>query len=117
MESINKVELCGFVGSVITAKTDDNNWARFTLATNHSYTKDGNTIVETTWHTVTAFQNNMTQNLAEIEKGCAVRLQGRIRTNRYVASDGKERISNEILALSLTVIKDKPASLPASKED
>lgn len=116
MENINKVELCGYVGSVDIEKTDSTKWTKFTLATSIHYSKEGTMYHETTWHNIVAFQNSSKQDLSAITKGCGIHLTGRIRTNKYTGQDGKERTVNEILALSLEIVKEsKSAAQTESK--
>lgn len=116
MENINKVELCGFVGTVLIEKTESSNWVKFSLATSLPYSKDGVQYYETTWHYVVAFQNGIKEDLAKILKGCGVHLTGRIRTSRYTAQDGTEKSVNEILASSLEIVQDSKATTPAEPE-
>ena len=91
MESINKVELQGRVGSV-----RNGSWVtRFTLATNEVYNdRNGSQIIETTWHTCQVPEKAVSE---PIEKGDIVRVLGRIRNCKYTGADGSARVSTDIL--------------------
>lgn len=107
-QDINRVELCGKVGTV----RQNNCCANFTLCTEHGYVNhEGFVICESTWHNVVAFESRQI-SIKNITKDARVYLTGRIRNNRYTAADGTERVFSEILADSLTFVKD---SSPASK--
>ena len=93
MEHLNRIELRGIVGSVRTSNVSDTRIANFSLATNYSYTdKNGYPVIETTWHSVTAF------GISALEKGDRVHVLGRLRARRYISSDGVERMTYEVIA-------------------
>ena len=90
MESINKVELQGRVGSV----RNGSGVTRFTLATNEVYNdRNGSQIIETTWHTCQVPEKAVSER---IEKGDWVAVFGRIRNYRYTDADGNDRVSTGI---------------------
>ena len=99
MESINKVELQGRVGSVRSGS----GVTRFTLATNEVYNdRDGSQIIETTWHTCQVPEKAVSE---PIEKGDWVAVFGRIRNCKYTGVDGSTRVSTDILVSKYIVKK------------
>lgn len=104
MNSINKIELAGYVGSIRITTCNGTQIAKFTVATNFTYkSRSGETIEETTWHSCTAFGNSKLNCLDKIRKGTSVHLTGRIRNNRYTGPDGTERAFIEILVNELEI--------------
>lgn len=104
MEYVNKIEVCGYVGSVNKFNIGDTKAARFSLATAES-SKDNeeNIIVETTWFNCIAFEGK-DKDLSVIEKNSTLKVSGRVRNTRYVDSNGVERISFEIVCNSIKPI-------------
>ena len=84
----------------------DTTVARFNLATSEIY-KDGNgvTKVETTWHSVTAWQGKNMPDFKSITKGCTVHVVGRLRQSRYTTVDGEDRIFYEVLAGIIDIVE------------
>ena len=104
MENINRIELRGTVGTVKTNKVGDTKVARFALATCYTFRNlPGESVVEVTWHNVSAWQSDSI-SLEGLTKGAQVHIIGRIRTQRYTASDGSERTFYEVLASKLDVL-------------
>lgn len=105
MEQLNRIELRGNVGSVRIQKVSGVNVANITVATNLAYRgKDGTLIIETTWHNVTAWEDNEIHNLDRIEKGGKIHIVGRLRCQRYTGTDGVERYMYEVVAKSVDII-------------
>ena len=99
IQSVNRVELLGFVGSCRTTEVGGKTLAHFTVATNHVYTNaEGITVIETTWHQCSAWNQRIT-----LSKGDKVHLVGRIRNQRYTGTDGQERSLSEIIVSSLEI--------------
>ncbi len=77
------------------------------VATNYAYRdKDGNAVIETTWHNVVAWEGKEIIGLESIEKGSKVEVLGRLRSQRYTGEDGVERTTYEVLARSLKVLDE-----------
>lgn len=94
MESLNKVELRGFVGNINTKPIGDTTMTRFSLATDRAYkSPEGFPVIETTRFQCVSFD----KEASSISKGDTVHLTGRLRQQRYTASDGSERVSYEVL--------------------
>lgn len=99
MEQLNKVELRGILGTIRLQNVGGSYYAILSVATSYVYTStDGCAAVETTWHSVRAWEGQGICDLSTLQKGDKVHVLGRIRQQRYVASDGTERSSYEILA-------------------
>lgn len=107
MEDINRIELQGQVGRDARIVTvGDTTVARFNLATSEIYKdRNGVTKVETTWHSVTAWQGKNMPDLKSITKGCVVHVVGRLRQSRYTTVDGEERIFYEVLAGIIDIVE------------
>ena len=99
MENLNRVELIGRIGVANIISVGEVRVAHFSVATNFAYKgRNGEHVIETTWHNVMALEGKSTRNLDSICKGACVHVVGRIRAQRYSGSDGSERISYEVLA-------------------
>lgn len=107
MEQFNKIELRGNVGYVRLQNVNGKNVAHLSVATNYVYKgRNGEPVIETTWHNVTAWENKGIPSLSSIDKGAKVHVIGRIRSQRYTDSDGIERTSYEVLASQLFILED-----------
>lgn len=107
MEQINKVLLRGTVGAVRVNELNGSAVAWMSLATNYAYRdKDGNAVIETTWHELTAFgsKNIDSDVLRSVQKGDRIEVTGRIRSNRYTGPDGETRYGTEIVCSVLKKI-------------
>ena len=61
--------------------------------------RNGEPVIETTWHNVTAWEGNKgIPSLDIICKGFPVYVAGRLRSQKYTANDGTERTSMEVIA-------------------
>ncbi|MCD8313920.1 MAG: single-stranded DNA-binding protein [Bacteroidales bacterium] len=110
MEQLNRVELKGNIGSVrLSDTTTGKRMARFSLATNYLYkNREGDASVETTWHSIVAFESRTLHNLEKLDKGISVHVIGRIRSTKYTGQDGIERSSYEIVAQRIVLLDDEP---------
>lgn len=99
MEQLNRIELRGKVGNVRLSTVGDSKVLNFSLATNMAYKgKDGQGVIETTWHNVVAWSGKNMPDFENIQKGTSLYVQGRIRNTSYTGQDGVERQSYEVLA-------------------
>ena len=102
MESLNKVELQGRIGRVNVQNIGDTKVARMAVATTYEYKdKSSGIIYETTWHNVVAWESENCKDLDKLAKGDEVRVEGRIRNQKYMDAEGNERVSTEIMAKSV----------------
>ena len=108
MEQINKIELLGTVGNVRLQYINDRQMAKFTVVTNRAYkNKQGEPVIETQWHNVTAFEGKNVQNLDKIARGGAVHLWGRLQVQRYTADDGTDRTYVDVMCSKLIVLPEE----------
>ena len=99
MEQINKVELRGILGVLRVMSVGDTRYATMTVATNHTYMDgEGNPVIETTWHLVTAWEGKACSDLSSLRKGDRIYVTGRLRNRRYVDAAGMERQQVDIVA-------------------
>ena len=100
MEQLNRLEIRGNVGNVNILRVGDTRVAHFSVATNVAYKgRNGEPVIETTWHNVTAWEGNKgIPSLDIICKGFPVYVAGRLRSQKYTANDGTERTSMEVIA-------------------
>lgn len=108
MEQINRIELRGAVGSVSKQAYDQGRVAHFTMATNYAYNdRNGGAVIETTWHNVTAWEGKCIPDLDEISKGAKLHVVGRLRIQKFVAQTGEEKVSVDVIANRVTVLKNE----------
>lgn len=99
MEQLNKVELRGVIGNIRVQNIGNTEMARFSVATDYGYNdRNGNAVIETTWHQVTALKNDRMCDFSELQRGSKVRVLGRLRNIRFTDSNGVERTVTEIIA-------------------
>ena len=104
MESLNRIELRGTVGSSLTSDINGSRMCRFSVATNYAHRgRDNEPIIETTWHRVIAWEKD--GRLVEPQKGDSVEVTGRLRANRYTGADGFEYTSYEVIASEVKVLE------------
>ena len=108
MEQLNRIEIRGNVGSVMINTVGDTRVAHFSVATNYAYkTQNGEPVIETTWHNVTAWEGSKgVPSLGFITKGAPVYACGRLRTQKYMGNDGTEKYSLEILASTVELVQE-----------
>lgn len=106
MEQLNRIELRGNVGSVRLQNYEGGRVARINVATNVAYKdREGTPVIETTWHNVTAWEGKGIQDLDHIDKGAKVYVQGRLRMQKFVGSDGIEHSVTDILANRVVLLE------------
>lgn len=112
MESINRIELQGRVGTIRTNIVGNTKVANFSMATDYLYKgRDGSAISETTWHNVVAWAGKGMPELDTICRGTALNVSGRLRTGRYTSADGSEKVFYEVLAHRINIVEDRDKSL------
>lgn len=109
MEQMNRIELKGNVGNIRITDVGDSKVARFSLATNFIYKgRDGDAVVETTWHNIVAWDGRGMPDLTKIGKGTPLYVCGRLRSSKYTAADGSERTSYEVVANKISFGSPEP---------
>lgn len=96
----NRVQLIGHLGMnpQIKIMESGSKLAKFTLATNETYTNaNGEKVTETEWHQVVAW--NKTADLIEsyLQKGKEVALEGKLTTRSWEDANGVKKYSTEIV--------------------
>ena len=108
MEHLNQIELRGIIGSVQIDEVADTYVARFSMATNYIYRdREGCAVIETTWHSVTAWQGPGAPNLNELSKGDIVHVIGRLRQRKYTSESGEQRSTVDVLAHFVKIIEEE----------
>ena len=107
MEQLNKIEIRGNVGNVSILKVGNGRVAHFSVATNFAYKdRNGEPVIETTWHYVTAWEGNKgIPSLDIIAKGFPIYVTGRLRVQKYISGDGTEKSSYDIIANSIEAVE------------
>lgn len=59
-------------------------------------TKDGNSVIEPTWHHVTAWEGWDIHNLNQLKKGSFVHVLGRLRNRKYTTHNPVDDIHNKL---------------------
>jgi len=97
---VNKVILMGKVGKDPEVRRMDNNlvFARFSLATNERWNKDGVWSEHTEWHNVIMWRSMAERAEKNVRKGSTVYIEGRLRSRSYDDKDGVKRFLTEVLA-------------------
>lgn len=100
MEMLNQVELRGVVDRVKVTQLGPFKNVRLFVRTEYACkNKQGNFVIETTWHSVTVFAGSPdTFGVEGLVPGDYVFVKGRLRNNRFVAPDGSERMQTEVFA-------------------
>ena len=105
------MELRGIVGFVRQQTVNGRMVVHLSVATNYVYKdRNGEPVIETTWHNVSAWESKGAPELARIEKGSKVHVIGRLRGQRYTDAEGIERYAFEVLAYQVELIDDPTPS-------
>ena len=105
MEQINRIELRGTVGTVRVQEVGETHVAKISLVTEFVYKgREGEPVIETTWHYITAWEGRNMMDLSTIRKGSKLQVLGRLRGQHYTGNDGVERYSYEILASRMELV-------------
>ena len=111
MEQLNRIEIRGNVVNVNILKVGERRVAHFSVATNYAYKdRNGEAVIETTWHNVTAWEGKGIGNLDFLAKGACVYVTGRMRSQKYTANDGAEKYYMEIIAAAVTPVEEAQAA-------
>ena len=103
----NSVKLIGHLGQNPEVKDleNGNKMARFTIATNDSYTnKAGEKIENTEWHPLVAW--GKTAEIAEkyLEKGKEVAIEGKLMHRSYDDQDGNKKFITEVVVKEILML-------------
>ena len=110
----NSVRLIGNLGANPEVKEFESGKkvARFTLATNETYTnQQGEKITDTSWHNLVLW--GKTAEIAEkyLEKGSEVAIEGKLTNRSYTNKEGEKKYITEIIVNELLMLgkKSQPA--------
>jgi len=106
MEQLCRIEIRGIVGSTRLYEYDGKPYAKISVATSVAYKdREGNAVIDTMWHNVTAWEGKNIHDLEKIQKGDKIHIIGRPRIQRFTGDDGIERMSSEVLAAKVELIE------------
>ena len=107
--SVNKAILIGNLGKDPELRTLDGGArvATFSIATTEKYTKDGQTVENTDWHNIVAWNGLADVAGKYLTKGSPVYIEGKIRSRSYDDKDGVKRYVTEVIAGNLTLLGRK----------
>ena len=109
------MELVGVVGAVRKDRTGNNLTAHFSVVTNYTYKdREGQPVIETTWHAVRAFSGKDVKCLETLDPGARVKVVGRLRNCRYTDNTGADRTATEVYATSLKILDVEPLEMQTS---
>jgi len=96
----NKVNLIGNLGKDVDLKETKTGkkLARFSIATNDSYTKDGERQQDTQWHSVIAWGKQAEMMALLLKKGNQVAIEGRLSYGSFQDADGNTKYTTDIIA-------------------
>lgn len=100
MASLNKVMLIGRLGRDPELKYSQSGQAVCTMsvATDESYTKDGNKVEQTEWHRVVVFARQAENVANYLKKGSQAFIDGKLQTRQWQDKDGQTRYTTEVVA-------------------
>ena len=107
MESLNKVELQGVIGNVHIMDVQNRKVANFSVGTTYLFKdKSGEPLIECTWHNCEIWDSKKVsaEVLANLKRGDAVNVKGRISVQKWTTADGEEREQYVIKAQELTLV-------------
>ena len=113
---MNKAILYGNVGcDPSTKKIGENKVAKFSLATNKNYTKDGERVTETSWHSI-VFWGKLAELCEKyVKKGSSLIVEGEITYRSYENKDGQTVYVTEIIGSNLHFAGQKKEEKPEQK--
>jgi len=106
----NNVQLIGNLGTdpIIKELSNGVKMARLTIATNEKYVnKQGETIKETQWHTLVAWNNQAVFAEKYLEKGREICVSGKLNNRNYQDEMGNTRYITEIVVNEFLLLGSK----------
>jgi single-strand DNA-binding protein len=109
----NKVNLIGNLGKDVDIKETKSGkkLARFSVATNDSYSKDGERQQDTQWHSVIAWGKTADMMALLLKKGNQVAIEGRLSYGSFQDKDGQMRYTTDIVANTFQKLTSTPMSV------
>jgi single-strand DNA-binding protein len=106
----NKVQLIGNLGKSPEIKSTDagKKWARFSVATDETYTNNkGEKVKETQWHNLVAW-GKMAEIIEKyLDKGSEVAIEGKLINRDYTDKDGVKKYISEIQVNEMLMLGGK----------
>lgn len=116
MATLNKVQIIGRVGQDVETKPAGSSCvATLSVATDESYTKDGNKVEKTEWHRVVLWGKLAELAAQYLQKGSMVYVEGKLQTREWQDKDGAKKYSTEIQGLVLQFLDSNKKSTDDSK--
>ena len=104
-QQLNRIELIGIIGNVVTRSISDNDMvANFSVATNYAYYYNNSPVIETTWHNVVAFKSGKYIDFDAIVKGGKIHVIGRVKQELYVDINNEKKSLFKIVASTVEAI-------------
>ncbi len=96
----NCVQLVGNIGKnpIIRELNNGGKMARFSLATNEYYVKNGERVKETQWHNVVAWGKTAEIIEQYVQSGAELMLSGKLKSRSYSDDAGNMRYITEVVA-------------------
>lgn len=109
MEQLNRIELRGNVGYVRLSRVgEDSQVVNFSVATTYVYKgRNGEAVMETTWHSVVMWNLKNMPDIDRLMKGCPVSVTGRVRANCYRSADGTDKTVYEVQASKVELLEEQ----------
>lgn len=116
---LSKTILIGRVGKdpVVKQFSNGGSVAEFSLATDDSYTKNGEKVQQTDWHNIKSTFPKLNEVIEKyVKKGMLVYVEGKLKYRSYDDKDGNKRYVTEIVADSVKFLSknEDGAAAPAS---
>lgn len=115
----NKVQLIGNLGMNPEVKKLDggNSVAKFTMATNESYTnKKGEKVEDTQWHNIVAWGKTAELMGDLLTKGKEVMVEGKLTSRSWEDKDGNKRYITEVVVSEFLLLTRKEDVSTSDKE-
>jgi len=114
---MNRVTLMGNLGKDVQLNKTGTGQsvAHFTLATNESWTANGQRMQHTEWHDVTVWGKMADNCSTYLHKGSTVLLEGRINTRTWKDEHQIDQFRKEIIASQIKFLDKKAKSAQPSK--
>jgi len=110
--SVNKVILIGRLGQDPELRYTPSGQAAcdLSLATNESWTKDGQKQERTEWHRVVVWGKSAEACKQYLSKGSQAYVEGRLQTRKWQDKEGRDRYTTEIVASEVKFLGGGPES-------
>ena len=113
---MNRVTLYGNVGKDPESRTiNEKTVTKFTLATNKTFTKDGNKVTETQWHNIVLWGKVAETASKYVKKGSSLIVVGEITYRSYTNKDGATVYVTEIVGNEMHFTGNKEAKEPKAE--